>query len=184
VIFSELCQSVTAHFAKPGALARVRVMAKAGVQTEGWWKAELMLLLEALRQRGKITGWDREVPTGEGRQRLDFLIQLRDEVLALEIKTALCGEQRDVDWRLPAYVGTGADGWILSDLRKVNAYKLAQPVMPRGLLAVFAYPAPPSEDWDTLIVKLMQKAPQLAISVAHRDEIGQGDLSIGWLELE
>jgi hypothetical protein len=184
MIFSELCQSVTAHFATPESLARVRVMAKAGVQTEGWWKAELMLLLEVLRQRGKVIRWDREVPTGEGRQRLNFLIELRAEELALQIKTALCGPQKGENWRLPAYVGTGTDGWLLSDLLKVSAYKLAQPVMPRGLLAVFAYPAPPSDDWDELLYKLTEKAPQLAISIAHLDEVGQGDLTIGWLELE
>ncbi len=184
MIFSELCQSVTAHFATPESLARVGVMTKAGVQTEGWWKAELMLLLEVLRQRGKVMRWEREVPTGEGGRRLNFLIDLRDEPLAVQIRTALCGEQKGENWRLPDTVGTGADGWLLSDLLKVNAYKLAQPVMPRGLLAVFAYPAPPSGDWDELLYKLTEKAPQLAISVAHLVVIGQGDLTIGWLELE
>ena len=83
MLLSEFWITVASNFSTPAALGRVEVMKQAGTQTEGWWKAEMMFLLEQLRRDGAIQHWDREQATEEGRRKIDLVVNLDQERAAI-----------------------------------------------------------------------------------------------------
>lgn len=84
-----LFTEIDAHFLAPESLRRADLLARHGRSSaEGWFKAELMLLLETLAKDGKIDGWRADVPiTEDNRQRCDFRIVAGGQPLWLEVKT-------------------------------------------------------------------------------------------------
>ncbi len=102
--FSPVWDAVAAYFFTLASLSRVAAMIKAETQVEGWWKMEFIVLLTQLRNDRIIRAWRHESPTGTGRRKADFTIDLASTSTAIELKTALCGLQKGSLWKLPAYV--------------------------------------------------------------------------------
>jgi hypothetical protein len=84
-----LFAEIDSHFLAAESLRRAELLARHGrASAEGWFKAELMLLLESLVKAGKIDGWRADVPiTEDNRQRCDFRIVIGGQPLWLEVKT-------------------------------------------------------------------------------------------------
>lgn len=176
--FSRIWDAVTAHFFSPASLSRVVAMSQAETQVESWWKQELIGLLSQLKNNGMVLSWEREYPTGEGRRKVDFKIDLANASAVVEVKTALCGRQKGRMWKLPAYVMAPNSGYILSDI-----LKLAATQAPNRFLVVFAYAAPPRSDWEAVLSTVRRKASDVAVSLPRVDDSPAGELSIGWLQV-
>ena len=153
-------------------------MSQAETQVESWWKQELIGLLNQLKNNGLVLSWEREYPTGEGRRKVDFKIDLANTSTVLEVKTALCGLQKGTMWKLPAYVMAANSGHILSDI-----LKLATIQAPNRLLVVFAYTAPPRSDWEALLSVVHRKASDVVVNLVRVDDSPARELSIGWLQV-
>ena len=179
---SELWDEVVAHFSTSSSLSRVQVMTKAASQTEGWWKSEMMFLLERLQEGGVIESWDSEVSIGIGRRKVDLEVRLRAKTAIVELKTAFCGVQKGTLWKLSSYVMGPRSGFILTDILKLAAVKETHNVTLRYLL-IFAYPAPPQGDWQVLIQAVSRMSPEASVSLVHMYEDVAVRLSIGWLKV-
>ncbi|MFB3894979.1 MAG: hypothetical protein ACE14V_01625 [bacterium] len=171
-----------AHFSTKESLARVNVMIQVATQTEGWWKTEIIYLLELLRQNNMLKSFEREWSTGKGREKLDFFIDLGKESVVIEIKTAFCDLQKGTMWKLPSYVMGPKDGYILTDILKLSELKALQNVT-RYFHLIFAYPSPLKNDWNILLQAISNKSQIQSLKLARLDNSEDGKLSIGWIEV-
>jgi len=176
--FTPVWDAVSSHFFTPAALSRVVAMTQAATQVESWWKQELIGVLGQLKASGAVTAWDREVRTGQRKEKVDFSVEVPSAGGLVEVKTALCAVQKGTTWRLPMYVMAAKSGYILTDVLKLGALQAG-----RRYEVVFAYAAPPVGDWQVVLADLRKKAPSLTVSLARLDSSRAGELSIGWLEV-
>jgi len=177
--FTPVFDAVKAHFSTSPSITRTVAMTQAATQAESWWKGEIIQLLGQLQTGGVVSSWDREVPTGKGREKVDFRIDVPGVDGLVEVKTALCAVQKGTPWRLPMYVMAPKSGYILTDLLKLNGLKAA-----RRYLLVFAYAAPSVNEWQTVVAEAGRKAPGLSVRLARLDTTKGAELSIGWLEVQ
>ncbi len=182
---SPIWNAVTAHFFTSTSLSRVVGMSRVEKQREGWFTGELIYLLNKLEQDGVVGPWECECPTGIGRCKVDFKINVANTTAAVEVKTALCGFQKGTRWKLPDYVQGKKNGFILSDILKLT--NLATAPKPSRYLLVFAHPAPPTEDWQTMLSsvqgKASREAPGVLVNLLRVDDSPGRELSIGWLQV-
>ena len=169
----DLWDRVSAHFSTAAALSRVEVMAQMGTQAEGWWKAEMMFLLECLCRDNSIQHWCPEASSGIGGQKVDLIA----DAVVIELKTALCTRQKGVIWRLQDHVD-----WIAGDVAKLSELKMRWHDKKQFFVVVMAYPSPPARDWEILLEKIATKSTDV-VTLSRIDEIGNGLLSIGWLNV-
>ena len=113
-----LFAEIDRHFLAPEALKRAALMGRAGSDAGGWFKAELAYLLDSLLKGGAIKGWRGNAPISEeGRQRVDFRIELADSgPLWLEVK-ALADPARSGPLANPAVFAKG--GGFTDDIVKL-----------------------------------------------------------------
>ncbi len=119
--------------------------ADADSRLEGWFKAELLLLLGKMKKQGRLDGFEREVnpiPPGQGRRKqVDFQIEVRGTEHLCELK-ALCisqagGTPRDLNFYFRNdYLG------LLTDFRKLDTLQATH----KWVLA-FVYPRPARPAW-------------------------------------
>lgn len=178
MLFNPLMSAVKDHFFTSAALGRAVAMTQAESQPEGWWKAELFMVFRDLQARKHIKAWSREVPTGRGRERVDFMVELASANALVEVKTALCGMQKNEAWTLPMYVQGPKNGFLLTDI-----LKLGELAAPKRYLLVFAFAAAPSTDWQKTLTEIRKKAPTLAVDLVRLDSAVGNALSIGWFEV-
>ena len=174
--FSPIWDAVAAHFFSPAALNRVVAMSQAGVQVEGWWKTELILLLSHLEKQGTVKWWNRECRTNNGQQ--DFQIAVAGATAAIELKTALCGRQKANTYNLIWYA-RDPKRYFPSDIRKLTAVEASH-----RYLLVFAYAASSSSEWQETLRELNRHANGASVNLARLDNSPGGELSIGWLEVK
>ena len=86
-------------------------------------------------------------------------------------------------WKLPGYVMGPNSGFIMTDILKLAAIMHANRRY-QAFELIFAYPAPPLSDWGALVQAIMVKVPNVVVNLSCLDNIGRGDLSIGWLALD
>jgi hypothetical protein len=86
-----LYTAIDAHFLSPDALRRAALLARHGrAAAEGWFKVEMIALLDSLAKDGTIDDWRSDYPiTEEGKQRCDFRIVIGGKPLWLEVKTLI-----------------------------------------------------------------------------------------------
>jgi hypothetical protein len=112
----QLMDSLAAHF---GALQdRMACFTRHGVQTEGWFKGEMLLVLDGAQQRGLIAGFDREVLTG--RKRIDLRVDgVGGGHWWVELKHWLIGRQKGTSYGPGFYFGDRSSVGILPDVDKL-----------------------------------------------------------------
>lgn len=176
---TDLISEIGAHFCSPSSLARAEVMTGVASQVEGWWRAEVMWLMQAAKSQGRLANWDRERRNGAGRQAFDFWADLNPGEAVLELKAVFCGRQKGQLWRLPSY-GTPGGGWIATDILKLATYK-ATHSNTICLQMVVAYPAPLQIEWDGLLKVLLTTATNIRFLGVHSSPTGE--VSIGFLEV-
>ena len=147
------------------------------VQAEAWFKVELISLLYQLQRAGTIASFDRECLTGNGRKKMDFKIEFANLIGAIEVKTALCAQQKKFNYDLMWYAkDTRRDSSFLSDIFKLTSIAGFNPVTPH--LLVFAYRAPSIVEWNNTLTEIRSKAPALTISLARERSSSCASLSI------
>jgi len=85
--------SVREHFFRSESLERIALMRRCCWRKEEWFQAELMWLLEQLTKRGLVSNWEIEHETGNGK-RVDFKVEVASTSAAVEVKTAICGQDK------------------------------------------------------------------------------------------
>lgn len=147
-----LFAEIDSHFLAPASLRRAELLGRHGRSSaEGWFKAELMLLLEALAKGGKIEGWRADVPiTEDTRQRCDFRIVVGGQPLWLEVKTLVQpGQVADTG------VMTRGGGFA-EDLVKLMRVREGE----KGVL-LFIVPRPEPSQWADLLTTYSRRIAPL-----------------------
>lgn len=148
----ELYAEIDGHFLAPEPLRRAALFARHGRSSaEGWFKGELMLLLESLVKDGRIDGWRADVPISEdNRQRCDFRIVTGGQPLWLEVKTQVQPGQV-ADSGVMARGGGFAD-----DLVKLMRVRDGE----KGVL-LFVVPRPEPSQWADLLATYSRRIAPL-----------------------
>jgi hypothetical protein len=178
VPFTPVWDAVAAHFFSQPSLEYVAKLTTEERQEEGWFKRELIKLFGELQRVGLINSWQPEVWMGPARRKIDFQVDLGGAIGAVEVKTALCGSQKGYVWKLPGYVQTVRNGFIMTDVDKLGGIDALHRV-----LVVFAHAAPPRVDWDKVLMDVRRKAPALSVDLPRVNDSPGGVLSIGWLRV-
>lgn len=87
-----------------------------GVQLEGWFKGELLVVLDSLRESGVVKNFDREVKRTEGR--IDLFIE-SDGLHWVELKHWLIGEQGGTRYGPGFYLRDPTSVGIIRDVDKL-----------------------------------------------------------------
>jgi hypothetical protein len=119
---------------------------------EGWFKAELIVLFNKLKEEGRLTNYEREsniISTKDGkRKQIDFLVELKSATHVCELK-ALCisqaaGTPRNLHFYFrDDHVGLIKDFKKLDELPQKNKWVLC-----------FIYPAPGINEWNKAVSSL------------------------------
>jgi hypothetical protein len=169
----ELFAEIDRHFLAPEALRRAELFARHGRSSaEGWFKGELMLLLESLAKDGRIEGWRADVPiTEDSRQRCDFRIVTGGRPLWLEVKTLV----------QPAQVADSGvmskGGGFAEDLVKLMRVREGE----KGVL-LFVVPRPEPSQWADLLASYARRIAPLGFR--ELSEIGAYPESLYVCKLE
>lgn len=97
---------------------RFRVFEEYGVQTEGWFKGEMLLALGGLAAAGQVKSFDREVKVGSGKK-VDLRIDLPGGRNWVELKHWLIGKQKGTMYDAPFYFGDPTSVGIRPDVEKL-----------------------------------------------------------------
>ncbi len=126
--------------------------AKADSRVEGWFKAEMLVLLNRLKQQGQLREYEREANItslkDRKRKQVDFRFRLAGENHLCELK-ALCisqakGTPRNLNFYFrDDHVGLIKDFKKLDELTNTNKWVLA-----------FVYPSPDIRDWDKAVASM------------------------------
>jgi hypothetical protein len=152
VTADELYAEIDSHFLAPEPLRRAALFARHGRNSaEGWFKGELILLLESLAKDGRIDGWRADVPISEdNRQRCDFRIVTGGQPLWLEVKTQVqLGQVAD-----SGVMARG--GGFADDLVKLMRVREGE----KGVL-LFVVPRPEPSQWADLLVTYSRRIAPL-----------------------
>lgn len=128
--------------------------ANADSRLEGWFKAEMIVLLNRLKEQGHIDAFEREynIPTPQGpkqRRQIDFRVHIGEQRHLCELK-ALCisqaaGTPRDLDFYFrDNHVG------LVKDFKKLDELSGKDSKWVLG----FVYPSPDQEEWDKITTTL------------------------------
>lgn len=128
------------------------VFASKDSRLEGWFKGELLVLLERLHQQGMISGFEREfkIPLEAPGKRfqVDFKIQLADVDHLCELK-ALCISQASGTPRDLKFYFRGDRVGLIEDMKKLNRL----PSRNKWLIA-FIYPTPSVDQWNAAVASV------------------------------
>jgi hypothetical protein len=127
----------------------LRIFSEHDSRVEGWFKGELLLCLDDLRQKGRITSFEREFTLGargwgkKDQLKIDFRIEIVQQVFLCELK-ALCisqtyGTARNLDFYFRKNSAVG----LWKDFRKLESL----PVQYTPWIISFIYPSPSEEKW-------------------------------------
>jgi hypothetical protein len=145
--------AIDKRFLAADALRRAEVYARHGWGVaEGWYKGEMMVLLESLAKEGGIESWRADVPiTEDKRQRCDFRIVAGGEPLWLEVKTLVQPAQAGTE-----FGGLGKGGAFADDLVKLMRVRDGD----RGVL-LFIVPRPEPGQWAELLASYSRRIAPL-----------------------
>ncbi len=128
--------------------------ANADSHIEGWFKAEMIILLNRLRQQGIVDEFQRElnVPTPNGprqRNQIDFRICLQGQTHLCELKALCISQAAGTPRNLQFYFRDDHLG-IIKDLKKLDAL----PNRDSKWVLGFVYPSPDPANWSRTILSL------------------------------
>jgi hypothetical protein len=126
--------------------------ANADSRIEGWFKAEMLVLLNRLQQQGQLGEFEREAnitsPRDKKRKQVDFLFNFEGENHLCELKALCISQAAGTPRNLNFYfrddnVGLIKDFKKLDELTKVNKWVLG-----------FIYPSPDIKNWNNAVASL------------------------------
>jgi hypothetical protein len=98
---------------------RLQCFCRAGVQVEGWFKGEMLFLLDGMAASSEIDAFDREV-VRQGKK-MDLYLTIAGQPHWVELKHWLIGLQRGVRWSPSNYFGDPTSVGISLDVEKLKA---------------------------------------------------------------
>lgn len=134
-------------------VGHVRAFHRGESQIEGWFKGEMIVLLDEMKRAGKVAGFEhaREHTVEGGRKKYDFVIAAEGETHAVEIKSWLIGKQKGDTYNAYWYfTDTGTP--LEADAAKLKLWKKG-----RKVIIAYCYRRPEVDDWR-LGVKAFQRA--------------------------
>jgi hypothetical protein len=102
---------------------RLKCFCRAGVQVEGWFKGEMLFLLEEMAARSEIDAFDREVT--KQHRKMDLYLTIAGQPQWVELKHWLIGYQRNYYWSPGSYFGDRTSVGINPDVEKLKALDAA-----------------------------------------------------------
>jgi len=132
-----------------------RTFAKHDSRVEGWFKGEMLVCLEHLKDQGCIEGFDREFTIGKkgwgekGQLKIDLRVRNNGQNHLCELK-AMCisrasGTSRDLNF----YFRPNQDVGLVKDFKKLASLQTQDALW----ILSFVYPSPSTEDWNRALGK-------------------------------
>ena len=119
---------------------------------EGWFKAELIVLLNRLVQQGKVKEFEREYNTAKGerhRSQIDFRLHIHGQAHLCELKAMCISQAAGTPRNLRFYLRNDHVG-IVRDFKKLNSLKSRE----KKWVLAFIYPSPDVDEWYDAIASL------------------------------
>ena len=124
-------------------------------QTEGWFKAELITILDEMKNKNIIVDFDREIRLNNNL--IDILINTKNgNANYVELKHCLIGNQKGEKWTFKKHI---TDNPIMKDIEKLNKYEIIK----NPWLFLLLTENPGKEDWDAGISNYNSKIPERKI---------------------
>ena len=174
----DLFGAIDDYFLDSEKLEKVEALTRAQRQVEGWFKGELIYLLDRLKGN-IITTWEPEVKVeGGSRKRFDFVVGVDGTPVFLELKALYHGEQRAARIGLDIYlykddVGIWGDVVKLSGLSEGVGYNL-----------LFIYPRPDPTVWARQIDAYKRRIAPISLREASRIDEYPPQLYVCRMEIE
>ena len=140
---------------------RLCCFAKHGVQTEGWFKGELLVFLETLAQQNIVKSFDREVRRAS--TLIDLALQFERQNW-IELKHWLIGIQKGTAYGPSFYFRDSSSVGIVRDARKL----LSCPEGDGRWLLILTAANPGSDHWETGVCGFNEKFHPIRLK-AHTD---------------
>jgi hypothetical protein len=163
-----LYSAIDAHFLAPDALRRIALLARHGRNAaEGWFKVEMIALLDGLAKDVTIDDWRSDFPiTEDKKQRCDFRLVMGGKRLWLEVKTLIDPARQAADIGFMAKGGGFADDLV----------KLMRAPDPDREVLLFVLPRPGIDEWKELLGTYARRIAPLAFEeksdvAAYPDEL-------------
>lgn len=134
---------------------RLICFGRQSVQVEGWFKGELLTLFSKLRDTHQIDGFDREVKTGIGRQKIDLQVSFGGQTHSIELKHWRIGTQHGEHYKAHYYFKDASS--IGNDVSKLIQFNQQEDHCRWMLILVTPNPNPKS--WEVGLEKYRQKYP-------------------------
>jgi len=130
--------------------AEMDTFARNDTRVEGWFKGEMLVLLDQLKRKDVILDYRREPNfyRGNKRYQVDFEIKIESEKHLVEIKAPCISQAHGTPRNLNFYFREDDIG-LIKDFRKLN---LAN--NPNRWLLAFIYPKPRKQAWRVAMTKV------------------------------
>lgn len=130
------------------------MFSQADSRLDGWFKGEMLVLLETLRAQGMIQSCEGQinVPTPIGsnqRRQIDFRVRVGSRFYLCELK-AMCTSQAAGPPRDPYFYLRDDDVSMIKDLKKLPQLPFSDSLWPLA----FVYPGPKLDEWDAALEKI------------------------------
>jgi hypothetical protein len=126
-----------------------RAFAEVDSRIEGWFKAEMIILLKQLQKQRKIDNYAREFNISKGarqRNQIDFRLHIQGQAHLCELKALCISQAAGTPRNLHFYFRDDHVG-IIKDLRKLDSLTRKEC---KWVLA-FVYPSPDIAEWNNAI---------------------------------
>lgn len=132
-----------------------RTFAKHDSRVEGWFKGELLVCLEKLKEAGHVDDFEREFTPGEkgwgtkGQRKIDFRITMNGQNHLCELKAMCISQASGTSRNLNFYFRPQENNVLAEDFRKLSSLR-----SPSNLWIIsFVYPSPPPTAWASALEK-------------------------------
>lgn len=129
-----------------------QVFAEVDSRVEGWFKAEMLVLLTQLVRKGLIVNFKREAkrisPKSGKRKQVDFRININGDDHYCELKSLCISQAAGTPRNLDFYFRDDNVG-LIKDFKKLDKLNLTN----KWALA-FIYPSPATDSWKTIMQNL------------------------------
>ncbi len=126
--------------------------AEADSRIEGWFKAEMIILLKRLQAQRRIDHFEREYNISKGtqqRNQIDFRLQIQGQVHLCELKALCISQAAGTPRNLHFYFRDDHVG-IIKDLKKLDGLSNNE----NKWVLAFVYPSPAPAEWARTIAML------------------------------
>jgi hypothetical protein len=132
-----------------------RAFAKHDSRVEGWFKGELLVCLEKLKEEGRVDDFEREFTPGrkgwgeKGQHKIDFKIRIDGQNHLCELKAMCISQALGTSRSLSFYFRPQESNVLAKDFSKLSSLK----IQCDSWIVSFVYPSPSPKDWAIALEK-------------------------------